>query len=231
MGKLRIAVSAIELDTSIQCRAQIDTATVNEYAERMTEGDTFPSIIVFGATDRCWIGDGWHRVLAARQISLRKIDADLRRGNRTDALKHALNANAVHGMRRTNADKRRCVEIALREFPKLSSRAIAEMCGVSNMLVDSARPQVKESFTSSRTGADGKQYRAGRESLNPPEASEDETTEAPAQNDPPPPLGPPSRGMQYARIAVMNLEQIPPDDVEREQAFAHVKGWLEDHGT
>lgn len=34
-----------------------------------------------------------------------------------------------------NADKRRCIEIALAEFPKLSSSAIAEMCGVSDQFV------------------------------------------------------------------------------------------------
>jgi hypothetical protein len=42
------------------------------------------------------------------------------------------------------------VEIALREFPRMSSRAIAEMCGVSGMLVGSLRPQLQESCSSTR---------------------------------------------------------------------------------
>lgn len=79
------------------------------------------------------------------------------------------------GHRRTNADKRRTVEIALREFPNLSSRALAQMCGVSNMLVDSIRPaQVKESFTSPRTGQDGKTYPARRVVPEPQEPAHDE---------------------------------------------------------
>lgn len=53
-----------------------------------------------------------------------------------EPLKHALGANAAHGHQRTNADKRRCVEIALREFAGMSNRAIADMCGVSADLVD-----------------------------------------------------------------------------------------------
>ena len=35
---MTILLSAIELDASIQCRADIDIATVNEYAEAMQAG-------------------------------------------------------------------------------------------------------------------------------------------------------------------------------------------------
>lgn len=80
-------------------------------------------------------------------------------GGRVEALKWALGANAAHGHRRSNADKRRAVEIALREFPKILSNALAKMCGVHDGLVASVRGiQVPESGTSTVTGADGKQY-------------------------------------------------------------------------
>lgn len=36
----------------------------------------------------------------------------------------------------------------------------------------------------------------------------------------------PSNGMDFARIAIMKLEEIRDDDVERKQAFAHVRSWL-----
>lgn len=58
------------------------------------------------------------------------------------------------------ADKRRCVEIALREFPKLSSRAIADMCGVGDQLVRSLAEtsQLRESRSSEKlVGKDGKE--------------------------------------------------------------------------
>lgn len=64
---------------------------------------------------------------------------------------------------RTNADKRRAVEIALAEFPKLSSRAVADLCGVHHTFVQKQRPeQVATVATSTVTGADGKQYPAKR---------------------------------------------------------------------
>jgi len=72
-------------------------------------------------------------------------------------------ANDDNGLHRSHADKRRAVEIALREFPKLSSRAIAEMCGVGDDLVLAIRPgQVPENGTSKVIGSDGKTYPAHR---------------------------------------------------------------------
>jgi hypothetical protein len=161
---MKVRLDSIDLDVSIQCRATIDTGIVNEHAERMTEGDKFPPIVLFGNAKRSWIGDGRHRVMAARQVGLHQIDADLRPGGRIDALKHGLHANGVHGLRRSDADKHRCVEIALREFPKLSSRAIAEMCGVDHEMVDGLRPHpLAENANATRTTKDGRQYPAHRE--------------------------------------------------------------------
>ena len=98
----------------------------------------------------------------------------MRKGGRVDALKYALGANAVHGQRRSNADKRRCVEIAVKEFGGLSSRAIAELCGVSNHFVDSIRPVEVGTVPTSRTGADGKQYPATRATRKPTTPEEEE---------------------------------------------------------
>lgn len=225
-----ILVSAVELDTSIQCRAAIDTGIVNEYAERMIEGDRFPAVEVYGTRDRCWIADGWHRVLAAKQIGVVKIDAVLHEGGRAEALRHALGANAHHGHRRTNADKRRAVEIALREYPHLSSRQIAEMCGVSHMTVQRAMPDALEQSANAPatvTTSDGRQYPARRQT-DPPQPKELPRQE-PQEEKPYPVLQPPCVGMQFARIAIMKLSEIRENDLEREQAFQAVERWLREH--
>lgn len=160
---MKIKLSSIELDTSIQCRATIDTTVVGEYADAMENGATFPPIEVFGTAEKSWIGDGWHRFMAAQQETFLDIEAHLNPGGRLEAFKHALGANDEHGLRRSNADKRHAVTGALREFPGLSSNAIAKMCGVANHMVDSVRGiQVGENPTSTRLGADGKQYPAHR---------------------------------------------------------------------
>ncbi len=60
------------------------------------------------------------------------------------------------------------MEIALKEFPKLSSREIAKVCAVSVDTVCRARPEVSDSDTSSkRTGADGKSYPATKPAKTP----------------------------------------------------------------
>lgn len=59
-------------------------------------------------------------------------------------------------------DKRRCVEIALREFPNLSSRALAELCGVGDRFVRDIRGDDAGAVKPHVTGADGKRYPAAR---------------------------------------------------------------------
>lgn len=172
-----VPLSAILMDAGIQCRAAINTETVTGYAERMAARDEFPPVDLFGTDGRYWIGDGWHRIMAATHVGADSIRATVHDGGRHDALKHALGANAKHGHRRSNADKRRCVEIALSEFPTLSSRAIAELCGVSHVFVEGMKPKVETVTTcqaeaSTVTGADGKQYPAKKKPKDepPPEA-------------------------------------------------------------
>ena len=193
-ASIDVRLDAIELDVSIQCRAHIDTAVVNEYAEAMTDGATFPPIMLFAADGKHYIGDGWHRVMASKQIGALGIPATVEPGGRAAALKYALGANALHGHRRTNADKRRAVEIAIREFPKVSTAVLASMCGVSRPFVDGLRQQDATVASSPRVGKDGKQYPAKRKAppkVEKPKPVEKPAAEAPLPIDVPPPA--PSR--------------------------------------
>ncbi len=199
---------------------RIDTRTVDDYAERMAEGDIFPPVVVFGTKEKCWIGDGWHRIMAATQIGAVDIEAELKAGNRTEALKCALSANATNALQRSNADKHRCVEIALKEFPNLSSRAIAELCGVSVDFVSRIRP-LSSDDNATHTTKDGRQYPATRKPREPKEPAykREEKEQEPETKRALPKLGPPRDGMGFARNAIHYLEQIRKDDAEREKAF------------
>jgi hypothetical protein len=230
---MNVRTEQLDLDASIQCRASIDTATVNEYAIAMSGGDKFPPVELFagaGENDgRYWIGDGWHRVLAAIQLGRPTIQANVSPGGRLAALKCALGANAVHGQRRTNADKRRCVEIALREFPKLSSRAIAELCGVSHTFVDGARPLATVATCPSRcTGQDGKEYpaRTKKEREQKDGAGMVTAVEPRPVVEMYPESG--AEGMYFAQLAIAQLGRIQREDPERKQAFACVRRWIDE---
>lgn len=241
---MKFKLCNIDMDSSIQCRASIDTTVIEDYAERMAEGDAFPAIELYGTQERAWIGDGWHRVLASIQGGFIDIEATLHKGGRTDALKAALSANVTNGLRRTNADKRRCVEIALREFPKLSDRAIGEMCGVGHQLIGAIRPkEVDESSTSIRSGRDGKQYPATRKPArqtqtqtikeDTKQAEMTVTTTEPTKQEWVIPkgtkIGPPRNGMQFARLAIMRLQEIAHNDVERTEALNTVREWINEN--
>ncbi len=54
-------------DASTQARVALNQATIEEYAEAMADGATFPPIVVFGDRETYWMGDGFHRYHAARR--------------------------------------------------------------------------------------------------------------------------------------------------------------------
>ena len=135
----RLQLSGIVTDAGTQVRAGLNEATVADYTEALADGAKFPPVIVFHDGSRYIAADGFHRIHAAVRNGATQIECDVRKGGKMDALKFALGCNAHHGLRRTNADKRRAVEIAVQEFGKLSDLALAEMCAVNRELVAEVR--------------------------------------------------------------------------------------------
>lgn len=155
-------IDALILDARAQPRASLDLAVIAEYAEALARGDQFPPVVAFGTEESAYLADGWHRVHAAIQAGADAIAADLRSGGLEAAIWFSCGANAAHGLRRSNQDKRTAVERALVQRPDLSNSDIARHCGVDEgtvrnrrMVLESASeiPKVTE-----RHGADGKVY-------------------------------------------------------------------------
>lgn len=238
-----ILLTAIQRDTSIQTRAEINMETVNSYAEAMTEGAKFPAVVLFGTKDKCWIGDGWHRVMAAEQIDALDIHAEVLPGGKDDALWYAMGANKAHGLPMKRGDVKRAVELAVKTWPNKSQQEIAEQVGCSVSYVNGVK---KDKFTSeiippTRTDSMGRTRPttyATRKPATPEEEEamyferEEKERKQPEQEKSkshPKKLVPPSNGLQFARMAIMDLEQITSDDSEREEAFALVKEWINEN--
>jgi hypothetical protein len=121
---------------------------IDEYAENMRNGTEFPPITVFhdGHGMFYYLADGFHRFEAVKRLRKRTIKAEVRPGEKRDAIIHALGANASHGLRRTNADKRRAVEMALKlaavEGNDWSDREIARRCRVDHRTVANMRKEL-----------------------------------------------------------------------------------------
>jgi len=139
-----IAVDTLRLDGGTQPRAELNLVIIAEYAEAMQTGAQFPPIIVFYDGTQYWVADGFHRVHAAKNAGLEKIPADIRQGTRRDAVLYSVGANAQHGLRRANADKRRAVETLLHddEWRKWSDREIARRCCVHHTTVIRIRQEL-----------------------------------------------------------------------------------------
>jgi hypothetical protein len=171
-----IDVSLLRTDGGTQTRERIDPDAVDGYAADMRRGAEFPPVVAFYDGETYWLADGFHRVAAAKKCRIPKIAVDVRPGDKRAAILFSVGANASHGLRRTNGDKRRAVLVLLgdAEWAQRSDRWIAEKCGVSNTFVASLRAQVSTVDTSQvRMGKDGKQQPARKPAPGVQEASVD----------------------------------------------------------
>jgi hypothetical protein len=114
---------------------------IREYAQEMLQGVAFPPVTLFYDGTNYWLADGFHRYYAAKQNGSEMVAADVKQGTRRDAVLYSVGANARHGLRRTNADKRRAVETLLDdpEWCLWSNREIARRCGVDEGTVRNYR--------------------------------------------------------------------------------------------
>ena len=139
----RVKIADLD-DGNAQARVEINATTVADYAADMASGAVFPPVVVYFDGTDYWLADGFHRVRAARAIDRDEIDAEVREGTARDAVLHGVGANASHGLRRTQADKRRAVEILLRdqEWADWSDRKIAKVARVDHKTVGKVRREL-----------------------------------------------------------------------------------------
>ena len=132
-----IPIAEINRDKATQQRVKLNPETVAEYAEAMEMGDKFPPIKVKFDGSSYHLYDGFHTTEAAYSIKRTTITAEVTEGTQRDAILASVSVNAKHGLRRSNADKRRAVTTLLEdeEWAMWSNREIARRCKVSESLV------------------------------------------------------------------------------------------------
>lgn len=172
----KLPLDEIILDERCQARADVDHDAVQEYRSAYEAGTELPPIRVFLVSGKAYLVDGFHRLPAALNAGKRWLRCEIvGEGTIDQAIWHASAVNQSHGVRRTNADKRRAVRIALQTEIGMeqSSRVIAEHVGVSHVFVERVRDEIEaeqrsarqvETDTTSearkRIGRDGKSYTA-----------------------------------------------------------------------
>ena len=124
-----------DLDLSLQTRSGTDAETINNYAEAMADGAQFPDVTVFTDGTHYWLADGFHRVMAAKQLGKKQISADIRKGTEDDAVVFGGTANNKQGKRPTRADVQHFLEMVWARREAIfggtpTGGNFAEKCGV-----------------------------------------------------------------------------------------------------
>jgi hypothetical protein len=136
-----LRLDQIRIDGGTQPRVAIDEDVVGEYADLYVEGVDLPAVTVFHDGSTYWLADGFHRYWASKRAERETIAVDVQQGTRRDAILYSVGANASHGLRRTNEDKRKAIQTLLEdeEWCQWSDNAIAKQCGVSDKTVGNVR--------------------------------------------------------------------------------------------
>ena len=125
-----------DLDLSLQTRSGTDAETINNYAEAMADGAQFPDVTVFTDGTHYWLADGFHRVMAAKQLGKKQISADIRKGTEDDAVVFGGTANNKQGKRPTRADVQHFLEMVWARREAIfggtpTGGNFAEKCGIT----------------------------------------------------------------------------------------------------
>jgi len=141
-----VPIESIVMAPECQGRAELNADVVREYFELYLAGVQLPPIEVFDVKGTPHLVDGFHRHDAACAAGLVEIEAIfVGRGTFDEAVWYSTGVNKNHGLRRSNADKRRAVRNALLNpiGQEQSSRTIAKHVGVSHTMVNDIRAEVE----------------------------------------------------------------------------------------
>jgi 16S rRNA G966 N2-methylase RsmD len=128
-----IELEKIILDKKAQPRASVDDYLINEYRQDMLNGDEFPPLMVFSENNHYYLGDGWHRYLAAKQLQKEKVACGVRDGGLRAAILYSCGANNDQGGRRGHGDIERSIKKLLSdaEWSQWNDYEILRQCKVS----------------------------------------------------------------------------------------------------
>lgn len=203
-----IRVDAVDVDVASldpapaqAVRAGQDSAVVQEYLGLIIERKSwpFPPLEVVETDDgKRLVWDGGHRLAAAQLAAYSVVPVILTRGTAEDALAKARQANVAHGLKRTNADKKKVAEGLVREelervaagAKPRSTHELGRLVGLSHAYIGQVRD---------RLVAESQAVTAAVQEVRPVKAPPPPKAETPQ----PAPTSAPSRDMMLERVRVL----------------------------
>lgn len=188
----KIALTKLRTDGGTQQRVQLSDEHVGELALAISKKKKVPPPVVFHDGEHYWLADGFHTALAHKSLQREFLVVEVREGTQRDAILYSCGANAEHGLKRSNEDKRKAVLTLLAdpEWAQWGDNRIADAVGVSHTFVGNIRaasgcngcnlnedkgsiplpePEPRNE-PEKRVGKDGKSYPAKRRTITPPPA-------------------------------------------------------------
>ena len=159
----RVPIASLTVDSDVQSRIRLYNGQVDEYADRMAAGETFPPLSVVDDGQHRYVVDGWHRLEAAKRLDREHVEVRLYRGDRSQALLYAAGANATHGLRRSNAEKQRAIKRVLLDpqWQRKANNWIAKHLRVDGKTVGKVRDKLEASSeiqkSATRQTSDGRE--------------------------------------------------------------------------
>lgn len=165
--KKPVLIETLRTD-GLQIRPALNEKFISELAELLKAGKKFRDPLTVFRDDvrgALWVADGHHRLRAYADAGCRTADCEVQAGSYSDALRHALGANAEHGQRRDHVTIQRAIlcayerraELGLPDVP--SARLVAEMVKCDHKTAEIQLGNIPTwRAATARTGADGKKY-------------------------------------------------------------------------
>lgn len=136
------------LDTEM--RVAVNDAKVRQYAQEMNDGANFPAPVAFIDHEEIYrVGDGFHRILAAKLNGNKEVEMIVKKGGRREAFLHGIEVNRQQkGLPFSHGDLEKCILTLLQdeETRKWNQTRIAATVGSSPAYVS----QVVRKFSAVR---------------------------------------------------------------------------------
>jgi hypothetical protein len=139
-------LAVLRLDGDTQARLALSQEKVQEYAEKMQDGEDFRPIDAFFDGSDYWLADGFHRYFATKANKKTAIAVTVHNGTLEDAQLFAFAANKGHGLHMLASDIRHCI-VRMLEHPVWggwTNAAIAKHVGTSKMTVGRVKTAMSE---------------------------------------------------------------------------------------
>jgi len=206
-----LRLSDVEVDYSIQPRVNgLNQDHVDELeAAYRDENAAIEPPVAWQLPDESYkLSQGFHRVEGAKRAGRESLKFVVRKGTDDECAIDAFCSNQSHGLKRTNADKRRAVERLLKLMPKDSDLAIANRAGVSDKTVAEARREMMGRSeipnVETRTDTKGREQPASKPRAVATKPTESASPDSPASSEPPPSANHPETPDGSYRTPVVN---------------------------